>query len=955
MLIELFQITGYRQIQEGGFNFNFQTTQIRGFYDTENTTVADESTGGITYTYESLPALTAGQSVSGDYQKYDIPGDTTKAELPSGWVLNLNLLYNDGAGNIWRINFERIPGDYFFVRQDSVLQADGVPTTLQDIMIENCLCVNDDGNGIGEVVINVRNRNLPTQFSINGGSTWQASNTFTGLDAGVYLATVKDVLDNITSQNFEIRLTPFYAEKYRIEFYDNEGQFLRIIFLKKDYLEGIESYLTATDDPLIITRGKRGGEIYDILHGSEIKISFWCITTDFQFLEFHTSDEREWKVSVEYVGSKLPLEYYYIVPDFYQEQYICLPYQIELVGTDLLGTLKKFPFIQYNDIPYYGKLTAMQIILECIKKLDLSSSLIRFLNSLAFNSENYTTNLDYDYYNVFNDLKLNTADFKGMSCYDVLQAILEPFMCRIFLENGYINIISTYDITQYQQDRNMTDMILGEIITVTSTTAGTVQFDPGSGVVTKPYIDGTLSIRDVTLVAGDLVYLAYDANGGNPATGLVYYMVKKFREIATGLHYMSTGALSSATPIDVLQPLREITAASAADKVVWLNQTQLMEIRPPFKSINVMTEQEISAPIILNFDLSEWDSLGNPKYWDIVQNTTDDSGDNISITKLSDKNETIALIGGYVSEAQGIAMAGQLISMPVVIDSYSASDYTFKFSMEYKVNVTVTGFIYIQILCIENNILYYLTNNAGVYEWDSNVQYIALPFATGNQVDKWQKFEINNIVLDVTIATANKPHEVFFRCFQIICDGVQTANGYFIKNLIFERNPFDEENLTFTNKQTSGVYSYVPDDFNLQLHDTNMSLTQRSIEKNILYDKQGFPIESWGESNFKLLQISANLIWYNHNLKRQVLSGTLYCDTRLKFWDILHYSGQDSKYYLITYLEYNAKKCENTIEAIELLQLNPDVPAYDYFNHIIQETGYKILLEDNSSYLILEA
>ncbi len=75
----------------------------------------------------------------------------------------------------------------------------------QDAVVVDASCF---GYANGSITVNAFGGTVPYQYSINGGATFQASNSFNGLPAGVYNILIKDEMDCVHDKNYTINQPP---------------------------------------------------------------------------------------------------------------------------------------------------------------------------------------------------------------------------------------------------------------------------------------------------------------------------------------------------------------------------------------------------------------------------------------------------------------------------------------------------------------------------------------------------------------------------------------------------------------------------------------------------------------------------------------------------------------------------------------------------------------------------
>jgi len=89
------------------------------------------------------------------------------------------------------------------IGQQDLSVAQGAALTVSVSKVNTSTCVND-----GSIQVNPSGGQAPYSYSIDGGTTYQASNSFTGLGAGNYTITVKDFKNCTGETNVNISLNP---------------------------------------------------------------------------------------------------------------------------------------------------------------------------------------------------------------------------------------------------------------------------------------------------------------------------------------------------------------------------------------------------------------------------------------------------------------------------------------------------------------------------------------------------------------------------------------------------------------------------------------------------------------------------------------------------------------------------------------------------------------------------
>lgn len=220
-----------------------------------------------------------------------------------------------------------------------------------------------------------------------------------------------------------------FWDKYKVEISDVYGLQWNIE-IQEDSASGSTTYLTATGSPLRFDFFSGSDEYNEPIRPSKAIFEVYS-TTNFALTDFYTDEDFRLKVNIKY-GSTL---YWtgFIITSEYSEPYNDTPYPVTITAVDGLNYLKD---ILYDDSGTYydGRKRISKIVLDILAKINITS---------------FT-----EYLNIYEEEMADTADdspmdqsyldvdiFRDMSCYEVLQAILEPFNAVIRQRNNGIMVI----------------------------------------------------------------------------------------------------------------------------------------------------------------------------------------------------------------------------------------------------------------------------------------------------------------------------------------------------------------------------------------------------------------------------------------------------------------------------------------------------------------------------------
>lgn len=222
----------------------------------------------------------------------------------------------------------------------------------------------------------------------------------------------------------------YYEVKYLFRFESSNGTTREIRVLHRE--AGERAILESSDDKLLtehtglflvvrtygetqraqgrapVIKKEKNGSI----HGTSLTFYAECLI-DGEFVEFYTSDPKEYRVDV-YDGSTLIWQGY-ITPELYSEPDIAPPYDVEVVATDGLGELRL-----YNFEPQ-GTISLRAMFAYLLGHTGLSTD-VNLVSSLDPGSQGAGALLD---------MTINLDYLEGKTCYEVLSYLLDTLHATI--------------------------------------------------------------------------------------------------------------------------------------------------------------------------------------------------------------------------------------------------------------------------------------------------------------------------------------------------------------------------------------------------------------------------------------------------------------------------------------------------------------------------------------------
>ena len=210
--------------------------------------------------------------------------------------------------------------------------------------------------------------NASLTYSIDG-INYQVSNQFTisNANGGVFVAYIKDNLNYLADQEFDLEKENTYGTLYRCEFDDDGGDTYQCDIQKLDYTGSITEVVGGAE-PLLITVGNSGTDKYEVFKGSGAKLELNS-STDFQFIDLFSATDLTYKLVVTKSGS-IVFEGL-INNEAYSEPYSAPGYFVKFEFLDGLGRLKRYPFERGGE-KFTGIKSELEILKICLLNTGLS-------------------------------------------------------------------------------------------------------------------------------------------------------------------------------------------------------------------------------------------------------------------------------------------------------------------------------------------------------------------------------------------------------------------------------------------------------------------------------------------------------------------------------------------------------------------------------------------------------
>lgn len=309
---------------------------------------------------------------------------------------------------------------------DYVLTVDHPSCTITvcDLEITGYTVTNEStvGASDGQIALTATSSNGTIEFSLTSGfayGTGQAS-PITGLSTGNYVVYAKDPAGCTDQINVFVGIDFTYGVKWRLE-YDRvhpEGYVSRIDIEQRDYVGSVIEICGGARPFLLEYNPEDDSQVVASMATLEL-----LVESEGQFNDIRVGDDRQHIVK-KYLdtGSGFVLEWTgYITPEFYQEPYIFEPYVITIKAIDGLGELKNKDFLQDSGEEYFGSMSVIKIISECLKKIPIPKDIHSCINIFE---ENMDTDHEDD---PLAQVYIKTENYRGRKCEEVISDLIKPF------------------------------------------------------------------------------------------------------------------------------------------------------------------------------------------------------------------------------------------------------------------------------------------------------------------------------------------------------------------------------------------------------------------------------------------------------------------------------------------------------------------------------------------------
>ena len=209
------------------------------------------------------------------------------------------------------------------------------------------------------------------------------------------------------------------ALKYYFEFTDVQN----ILHRCEIYNDTFVGDSTEVQGSLSLTKASTKDTL-EAIRGGGLKIDLEANSL-LSFNDLYSENEREY--SVKYYRNSTLMFYGWLSPEGLIESFVEDKWLISLDCTDGLGFLKNLSYVENSTgLPFSGKQSGLDIIVNCLKRTDLQQNIYSKINIYHENMLAADNVLAETYFNVNRFVKEDRGK-TYMNCDEVLRSILEPF------------------------------------------------------------------------------------------------------------------------------------------------------------------------------------------------------------------------------------------------------------------------------------------------------------------------------------------------------------------------------------------------------------------------------------------------------------------------------------------------------------------------------------------------
>lgn len=194
------------------------------------------------------------------------------------------------------------------------------------------------------------------------------------------------------------------------------GKTWKVRILKDGYT-GDQIDRNVPSNPFVLRKDSAG-----TIRGTSLNFSIRAIA-DFEFIDFYTLNSRDWLIQLIDNDDQITWQGF-ILPEEYQESYSPAPVTVSFAATDQLGLLKNYTYSTDNNF----RISYLNVLANCLVNTGLA---LEF--AIAIPIKEALQDMDHS---VLHQIHINHSLFNGMTCYDVVNDVLNHFNASITQHKG---------------------------------------------------------------------------------------------------------------------------------------------------------------------------------------------------------------------------------------------------------------------------------------------------------------------------------------------------------------------------------------------------------------------------------------------------------------------------------------------------------------------------------------
>lgn len=387
--------------------------------------------GGLYLTGQYLRVMADGTTITAEL--WTDPEGGTLIAIPSGGpVLNSEISVSGSGFNDFSycdgsdLNYYQLQDSWPYANHNISVDHPSCAVVVCDLEITGYTVTNEStvGASDGQIALTSTSSNGTVKYSLTPDFVYASGqdSPITGLPTGNYIVFAKDPVGCTDQVNVFVGIDYTYGVKWRAE-YDHVhpvGYVSRIDIKQRDYVGAVIETCCGETPFLLEYNQDDDTQLVPSMATIQLLVE---AGEEGKFNDIRVGDDRQHVVE-KYLdtGSGFELEWSgYITPEFYEEPYIFEPYVITLKALDGLGELKNKAFLMDSGEEYFGQMSVIKIISECLKKLPLQLEIRSCINIFEQDME---TDPEDD---PLAQAIIKAQNFRENNCDEVITSLIKPF------------------------------------------------------------------------------------------------------------------------------------------------------------------------------------------------------------------------------------------------------------------------------------------------------------------------------------------------------------------------------------------------------------------------------------------------------------------------------------------------------------------------------------------------